>query len=220
MAYSKRTCKKCGFRNIQPNMRQEKVEYEVGSSQAGLSTRAVVGSVLFQSDRSANQVKNWMSGNTKRQYNRKSLVWVCANGCNNPAPKTTSQSSASPVQPLGHVYESHDDKQQLAYDLDLTDDRFGELELYLQDLSALRERAGDLGGISDVQARKLNAELRLITRNLESQAVRLGYIYYPSHMSPLEKAKKFMFKTANLIMWCFGLIAIVSITFFGSQHSL
>ena len=65
MAYSNRTCVKCGYRSIQPNMKQIKIKYESGSSTAGLSKRAIAGSLLG-AKKANNQVANWMSGNSKR----------------------------------------------------------------------------------------------------------------------------------------------------------
>lgn len=83
MSYSKRTCYKCGYKDIQPNMSQIEIEYNSGSSQAGLSGRALISSTIFGSDKAANQVKNWFTGNTKRQYKRKKIVWQCSSNCGN-----------------------------------------------------------------------------------------------------------------------------------------
>ena len=76
MAYSKRTCEKCGYRSIQPNMKQIEIEYNSGSSHAGMSKRAL-GFALLGEKKANNQLGNWMSGNTKRKYMRKRKVWVC-----------------------------------------------------------------------------------------------------------------------------------------------
>ena len=76
MAYSNRTCTACGYRSIQPNMKQIEIEYNSGSSSAGLSKRAV-GFALLGEKKANNQLGNWMSGNTKRNYMRKRKVWVC-----------------------------------------------------------------------------------------------------------------------------------------------
>ena len=76
MAYSKRTCEKCGYRSIQPNMKQIEIEYNSGSSHAGMSKRAL-GFALLGEKKANNQLGNWMSGNTKRNYMRKRKVWVC-----------------------------------------------------------------------------------------------------------------------------------------------
>lgn len=82
MAYTKRRCNKCGFTDIQPNMKQIEVEYEVGSSSAAISKRSFFSAVLFENKSAQRQNTNWLTGNTKRKYKRKRQVWVCGNGCN------------------------------------------------------------------------------------------------------------------------------------------
>jgi hypothetical protein len=81
MSYSKRTCNQCGYKDIQPNMKQVEIDYISGSSQAELSGRALLSATLFGSKKGSNQVNNWLTGNTKRQYKRKRLVWVCNDNC-------------------------------------------------------------------------------------------------------------------------------------------
>ena len=76
MAYANRTCVQCGLRSIQPNMKQIEIEYNSGSSEAGLSKRTV-GFALLGEKKSNNQLGNWLTGNTKRKYMRKRKVWVC-----------------------------------------------------------------------------------------------------------------------------------------------
>lgn len=82
MAYTTRTCVNCGYRSIQPNMAKQKIKYESGTSEAGLSKRAVTGTLLG-GNQSAKQVNNWLSGNSKRQYKRTKEVWTCGStvGC-------------------------------------------------------------------------------------------------------------------------------------------
>ena len=84
MAYANRTCVECGYKSIQPNMRQVEIEYESGSSQAGISKRSVGTAMLFGSKEAQRQNTNWLTGNTKRKYMRKRKVWVCGSnvGCN------------------------------------------------------------------------------------------------------------------------------------------
>lgn len=76
MAYTKRTCNKCGYRDIQPNMVQKEIEYVSGTSNTGLSARTVVGSVLG-SKKSSNQLGKWLIAPNKRVYKRKRMVWMC-----------------------------------------------------------------------------------------------------------------------------------------------
>lgn len=75
-------------------MRQVEIEYVTGSSQAGLSGRAVATSMLFGSKKGGNQVANWFTGNTKRQYKRKKQVWECRRNCGN---HTTYQPSTKTI---------------------------------------------------------------------------------------------------------------------------
>lgn len=62
-------------------MKQVEIDYISGSSQAELSSRSLISATLFGSKKGANQVNNWLTGNTKRQYKRKRLVWVCIDNC-------------------------------------------------------------------------------------------------------------------------------------------
>jgi predicted metal-binding protein len=62
-------------------MKQVEIEYVSGSSQAGLSGRAVATAALFGSKKGGNQVANWVTGNTKREYKRKRKVWQCKSSC-------------------------------------------------------------------------------------------------------------------------------------------
>jgi hypothetical protein len=89
MSYTKRRCNKCGFTDIQPNMKQIEVEYEVGSSSAAISKRSFFTALLFDDKSAQRQNTNWLTGNTKRKYKRKRRVWVCGNGCNH-KPQTST----------------------------------------------------------------------------------------------------------------------------------
>lgn len=85
MSYANRTCVECGYRSKQPNMKQIEIKYESGTSEAGLSKRAV-GFSLLGDKKANNQFGNWMTGNSKRKYMRKRKVWVCDTvGCGNNA---------------------------------------------------------------------------------------------------------------------------------------
>lgn len=89
MSYTKRRCNKCGFTDIQPNMKQIEVEYEVGSSSAAISKRSIFTALLFENKSAQRQNTNWLTGSSKRNYKRKRRVWVCANSCNH-KPQTTT----------------------------------------------------------------------------------------------------------------------------------
>ena len=76
MTYTRRTCSKCGYRDIQPNMRKRTVTYESGSSESGVSKRTWLG-VFFGDNASARAVKrNWFNS-SKRKYYRNRNVWMC-----------------------------------------------------------------------------------------------------------------------------------------------
>lgn len=76
MAYTRRTCSKCGYRDIQPNMRKRTVTYQSGSSESGVSKRTWLG-VFFGDNASARAVKrNWFNS-SKRKYYRNRNVWMC-----------------------------------------------------------------------------------------------------------------------------------------------
>lgn len=80
MAYTKRTCHKCGLRDIQPNMVQKTIKVESGQSKA--SAGANTWAASFLGDKSATKAVNkslW--GTSNRKYTRNKQVWECGNGC-------------------------------------------------------------------------------------------------------------------------------------------
>ena len=90
MAYANRTCVQCGYKSQQPNMKQIEIEYESGSSSAGLSKRSVA-TAFMGAKQSQKQNANWITGNTKRKYMRKRKIWVCNYvGCGDNAPRNKS----------------------------------------------------------------------------------------------------------------------------------
>ena len=76
MAYTRRTCSKCGYRDIQPNMRKRTLTYESGSSESGVSKRTWLG--VFLGDKSSGRAvkRNWFNS-SKRKYYRNRNVWMC-----------------------------------------------------------------------------------------------------------------------------------------------
>ena len=76
MAYTKRTCHQCGYRDIQPNMVEREISYTSGSSNTGLSGRNVVGAFLGN-EKSQKNVGKWMLSPSKRNYKRRKKVWLC-----------------------------------------------------------------------------------------------------------------------------------------------
>jgi len=105
MSYTKRRCNKCGFTDIQPNMRQIDVEYDVGSSSAAISKRSFFSAVLLDNKAAQKQNTNWLTGNTKRKYKRKRKVWVCGNGCNHKAKQSTDNIQQSKKKSRAEITE-------------------------------------------------------------------------------------------------------------------
>lgn len=198
--YSKRTCHSCGIRAAQPQMRQVEIEYVSGSSQAGLSTRAVLGATLFGSDRSARQVKNWMSGNTKRQYKRRRLVWVCADGC-----KAQSVTKVSPKSQTKNQISF--DQDSLKRELEHIDRMFGELSIWIDDLNKVRTQFGDYKNMSDAEARKKIVEISKITTEVKKQVVILGEVYR-DEVKGKNTALNYLKMIANFVMWGLGFIIL------------
>jgi hypothetical protein len=182
-------------------MRQEEIEYVSGSSQAGLSTRAVVGATIFGNKRSARQVGNWITGYTKRQYKRRRLVWVCADVCSSnfvsatPAKGVTR--SRSNQKPLS------DEQEMLAWRIKHIEDMFGEMFLYSERWSTYKSKIGELKSLTDAEARVFRDDLTEIESNLIRRAKILGYIY--NHPGELRAAVNLFFRILNPVMWCVGI---------------
>mgnify|MGYP005987481539 CR=1 FL=1 len=92
MSYTKRTCTQCGYRDIQPNMKQISENYTSGYSQKAISGRSIAGAFLGD-PRAQRQNGDWLFGNTKRKYTRNRKVWVCKNGCGVATNESSSGSS-------------------------------------------------------------------------------------------------------------------------------
>lgn len=206
MTYAQRTCYRCGFRNSQANMRQQEIEYVSGSSQAALSNRAIIGATLLGSDESAKQVSNWLSGKGKRQYKRKRLVWVCANGCKN-TPKNTSSNAAKPQRKVSHAVE------MLELEVDHTHRMFDELVLWAGKLDKTLSRFSPGMKIDDAEAAILSKEIKTVTDEVKSISVRLGKVYEKDFVKNdfVSKFFKLGMTVANLTMWALGFLAIVSL---------
>lgn len=94
MAYTKRACHFCGYRDIQPNMKKVPTKVKSGSSEAGISKRSVATAMLLNSKEAQRQNTNWLTGNTKRQYYRTREVWSC-NNCNGGSPSSNESLGGS-----------------------------------------------------------------------------------------------------------------------------
>ena len=76
MSYAKKTCNTCGFRDIQPNMYRTEKSRVSGSSKTKITSGNLVGLALGQKN-SKRKISNTLFANNKRQYTRKSVVWMC-----------------------------------------------------------------------------------------------------------------------------------------------
>lgn len=204
MTYAKRTCTKCGFRDIQPNMKQIEVEYESGSSQAGLSTRAVVGTI-FGSEGSAKQVNNWISGNTKRQYKRKRNIWVCSNGC-----KKVSEKKHTIIGDGDGDSFDYSDNGRLSHQINHIDNMMGVLESGFFELRDTKSQIASIRSINDIQARDFTKKIDSIELLLKKEIILLGRIYSKSNERYFVKIAKSIFYIANGILCCIGLWFIIS----------
>ena len=81
MSYSKKTCNKCGWRDIQPNMKQIEIEYESGSSKDAGSMSTYVAATFFNDKAASRRLNKTTWANNKRKYTRKRKVWVCKSNC-------------------------------------------------------------------------------------------------------------------------------------------
>ena len=96
MAYTKRTCHKCGFRNDQPNMVKKTMKVASGQSKSSPSRLAILKGAL--GDKAANKAVDRSYYASVRNYSRNKQVWMCRNGCaNNFQP--TSPKNISTVSP-------------------------------------------------------------------------------------------------------------------------
>lgn len=85
MAYTKRTCDECGYRDIQPNMEKKLVKYHSGNSRRSVGTTTFVGAALGDK-KSKRTIVDWAFNTQGRKYTRKRQIWLCRN-CSGIAPK-------------------------------------------------------------------------------------------------------------------------------------
>jgi len=74
--YTKRTCHKCGYRDIQPNMVQKEIEYTSGSSNTGITGRSLIAAG-FGDKKAQAQNRKYLFSPSKRVYKRRRKVWLC-----------------------------------------------------------------------------------------------------------------------------------------------
>ena len=77
MSYTKRTCHKCGFRDIQPNMVQRTISVDTGSSRASFDKKAFFAATFLGDKKAGRQVHKSVFANNKRKYTRDKTVFEC-----------------------------------------------------------------------------------------------------------------------------------------------
>lgn len=75
--YAKKTCNSCGIRLPQPEMHRVEKEVQSGSSNTGLTKRALFGAAIGNK-KSTSSVGNFLFSPSKRNYKRRREVWMCA----------------------------------------------------------------------------------------------------------------------------------------------
>ena len=76
MSYATKSCNICGWKDIQPNMYRTEKSRVSGSSKTKITSGNLVGFALGQKN-SKRKISNTLFANNKRQYTRKSVVWMC-----------------------------------------------------------------------------------------------------------------------------------------------
>ena len=74
--YAKKTCNSCGIKLPKNEMYRVEKEVYVGSSNTGLTKRAVFGTIVGNK-KSTRQVGKYLFSPSKRTYKRKREVWMC-----------------------------------------------------------------------------------------------------------------------------------------------
>lgn len=78
MSYVKRTCRECGYKDIQPNMYRSSIRYKSGSSNTGITKRTLFSSLLG-SPEGNRQLGKYLFFPNKRDYYRNREIWLCTN---------------------------------------------------------------------------------------------------------------------------------------------
>lgn len=78
MAYTRRTCHECGFRDIQPNMQQKTVQVTAGKSKSSVSLATFVGAA-FGHKKSGRAIGNSILNSDQRTYTRTKTIYLCDN---------------------------------------------------------------------------------------------------------------------------------------------
>jgi hypothetical protein len=179
-------------------MKQIEVEYEVGSSSAAISKRSVLSSVFFESKSAQKQNTNWFTGNTKRKYKRKRLVWVCRDGCKAKNIASSEESTSFDYSPKGW----------LKYNIDHIHTMLGNLESKFLEMKSLKDDVSSKSKLSDENAKEYTEKITKLQYSIEREIVRLGDVYKPSYESIFTKIKRYFIYLLNLVMWVIGIMVL------------
>ena len=95
MAYSRRTCHKCGYRDIQPNMVQKTIKVNTGQSKASAGANTWAASILGDKKATA-AVNRSLWGTSNRKYTRTKHVWECKSSCGSKQDISSAPKSRAP----------------------------------------------------------------------------------------------------------------------------
>ncbi|MGC6476414.1 MAG: hypothetical protein ACON41_07220 [Parvibaculales bacterium] len=93
MAYAKKTCNLCGWRDIVPKMMKRPKTVQVAQGKRGLSKREVFFAVAG-SKSARNSVKKWATAPNKRVYSSTRTVWMCEDCAGEKSEYTLQQEAA------------------------------------------------------------------------------------------------------------------------------
>lgn len=92
--YATKTCNICGLQLPQPQMVRSKKKVQTGSSNTGITKRALFGAAMGEK-KSVNQVNKFLWSPNKRTYTRTREVWMCPS-CAGIKPKETKEEKEKP----------------------------------------------------------------------------------------------------------------------------
>lgn len=219
MSYSRRTCHKCGYKDIQPNMKQIEVEYQSGTSQKAISTGAVVGHLLGDK-RSSRQIGDAIFGTSKRKYKRNRKVWVCADGCREKPRKINAEQQT--VTSNGAVASKRRsrtlslDQEALRQSIEHYETMFGELNVYMKRFSDLIQNKKNISKLDDAECRVMDQDLSEVTWDIKHELVSLGRIYKDDVNKPnfANKAKTIILKIINILLILWGIFTFSIVVIF------
>lgn len=179
MTYAKRTCSVCGYRDIQPNMKQKTIEVESGRSKDDGSWATYIAATFMKDEAAARRINRTTWANNKRKYYRNKTVWVCKSNCG-----------------------KHSDKEEVTYvkpakpkrsRAKIRDDKLDELEMKIADLQEEENKE-----VVVAKSLALDAELERLDREI-------NYNFFDWVVHYTWKLIKFSFYTVSIL--CIALVA-------------